>query len=169
VCDGLSIVFPNIYQHHQTSFALLNPSKPGHQTVIAFFLVDPDIQPIVSTAGVAPQQKQWVKQAVDESLDKRVPVEVVERIMGYVEGLMEVEEAEGYGRAFLEGRESFREANNNYHFCIPFDIWSAPEFWHYQQVFDSVKAGLKVSNYNSVELAKAGRRTMYDVATTVDR
>ena len=138
--DGLSIVFPNIYQRHQTSFTLLNPSKPGHQTVIAFFLVDPEIQPIVSTATAAPQQKQWVKQAVDESLDKRVPVEVVERIMGYVEGLMEAEEAEGYGRAFLGVRDSFQEANNNYHFCIPFDIWSAPEFWHYHQVFDSVKA-----------------------------
>jgi hypothetical protein len=58
VHDGLAIVFPNIYQHHQTSFTLLDSSKPGHQTVIAFFLVDPEVQPVVSTAMVAPQQKQ---------------------------------------------------------------------------------------------------------------
>jgi hypothetical protein len=130
VQDGLAIVFPNIYQYHQTSFTLLNPSKPGHQTVIAFFLVDPDVQPIVSTAMVAPQQKQWIGRALDESLDRRVPVEVVERIMDHVEGMMEVAEAENYGRALVAVRETFREANNNYHFCIPFDIWSAPEFWH---------------------------------------
>ncbi|KAF8226655.1 hypothetical protein L208DRAFT_350947 [Tricholoma matsutake] len=131
VHSGLAIVFPNIYQHRQTSFTLLNPSRPGHQTVIAFFLVDPELQPIVSTAMVAPQQKHWIKQALDESLDRRVPMEVVERIMDYVEGVMEVDEAENYGRALMQARETFRDANNNYHFCIPFDIWSAPEFWHY--------------------------------------
>lgn len=58
-------------------------------------------------------------------------MEVVERIMDYVEGVMEVDEAENYGRALMQARETFRDANNNYHFCIPFDIWSAPEFWHY--------------------------------------
>ena len=128
VQDGLAIVFPNIYQYRQTSFTLLDPSMPGHQKTIGFFLVDPEIQPIVSTAHVAPQQKQWVRQALDESLDRKVPMEVLERIISYVEGVMEVVEAESYGRLCLEAREAFREANNDYHFCIPFDIWSAPEF-----------------------------------------
>ena len=140
VHDGLAIVFPNIYQHHQTSFTLLDPTKPGRQRVITFFLIDPDIQPIVSTAMVAPQQREWIKQAVDESLDRRIPVEIVERIMEYVEGVMEVGESEKYGKALWEVRETFREANNNYHFCIPFDIWSSPEFWHYRFAFSGMAA-----------------------------
>lgn len=128
--SGLGLVFPNIYQHQQTPFRLLDPTKEGHQTVISFYLVDPEIQPIVSTAMVAPQQKAWIRSAVDESVDQRVPTEIIERIMEGVEGLMDIEEAEGYRRELLNTRQKFWEANNNYHFCIPFDIWSAPDFPH---------------------------------------
>lgn len=79
---------------------------------------------------VAPQQKAWIRSAVDESVDQRVPTEIIERIMEGVEGLMDIEEAEGYRRELLNTRQKFWEANNNYHFCIPFDIWSAPDFPH---------------------------------------
>jgi hypothetical protein len=127
---GLGLVFPNIYQHQQTPFRLLDPTKEGHQIVVSFFLVDPEIQPIVSTAVVAPQQKAWIRSAVDKYVDPRVPTEVVEQIMENVEGLMEMVEAEGYRKELLSAREKFWEANNNYHFCIPFDVWSAPDFPH---------------------------------------
>lgn len=95
---------------------------------MAFYLIDPDIQPVVGTAEVAPQQREWVRSALDGCLDRRVPVEVVEQIVSEVEGVMGMEEAEKCARELREVREKFREANDTCHFCIPFDIWSAPDF-----------------------------------------
>ena len=53
------IVFPNIYQHRVAPFSLLDRTCPGHRKVLIFFLVDP-LTPIVSTARVPPQQKNWI-------------------------------------------------------------------------------------------------------------
>lgn len=50
------IAFPNIYQHRVDPFTLLDPSKPGYRKILVFFLVDP-FNPILSTANVAPQQR----------------------------------------------------------------------------------------------------------------
>ncbi|CAA7268051.1 unnamed protein product [Cyclocybe aegerita] len=127
VRPGLSLVFPNIYQHRQTSFELRDPSKQGHITVIRFFLVDPEIRPIVSTSVVAPQQKDWIHKALDDNLDKRLPNEVIEKILNNVEGLMDESEADSYKKELLEARKRFTQASNSYHFCIPFDIWNGPE------------------------------------------
>ncbi|KAJ3512275.1 hypothetical protein NLJ89_g3614 [Agrocybe chaxingu] len=127
VRPGLGLVFPNIYQHRQTSFELRDPSKQGHMTVIRFFLVDPEIRPIVSTSVVAPQQKDWIHKALDDNLDNRLPNEVIEKILNNVEGLMDESEADSYKKELLEARKRFTRASNSYHFCIPFDIWNGPE------------------------------------------
>lgn len=125
--SGLNLVFPNIYQHRQTSFQLADPSKEGHLKIVRFFLVDPDIKPIISTSLVAPQQKEWIHKAIDDNLDSKLPFEVVEVIMQNVDGLMTAEEAELYRKQLIDETGHFTHANNSYHFCIPFDIWNDPE------------------------------------------
>ncbi|MFE1440560.1 DUF4246 domain-containing protein [Streptomyces sp. NPDC058739] len=52
---GRCLAFPNILQHRVGSFRLLDPIRPGHRKILAFFLVDPS-QQIVSTSDVPPQQ-----------------------------------------------------------------------------------------------------------------
>jgi hypothetical protein len=121
---GLGLVWPNIYQRRHTPFRLLDPSKEGHQTVVAFFLVDPEIQPIISTSLVKPQQEEWTRKALDESADPRIPVEIIERIVMEVDGLMSCAEALEFRDKVLQERTSFWETNDAHHFCIPFDIWS---------------------------------------------
>jgi hypothetical protein len=121
---GLAVAFPNIYQYRHPPFRLHNSSKEGHQRLVAFYLVDPEIQPVVSTSRVPPQQKSWIKAAVEESIDARLPIELVEKIVNHVEGKMSRDEAVDFRREMVEERESFWAQNDNYHFCIPFDIWN---------------------------------------------
>ncbi|WP_327371483.1 DUF4246 domain-containing protein [Streptomyces sp. NBC_01217] len=52
---GRCLAFPNILQHRVGSFRLLDPARPGHRKILAFFLVDPS-EEIVSTSDVPPQQ-----------------------------------------------------------------------------------------------------------------
>ncbi|KAF8899281.1 hypothetical protein BD779DRAFT_1666979 [Infundibulicybe gibba] len=127
VRPGLGIVFPNIYQHRQSSFTLADRSKTGQQTVIAFFLVDPDIPPIISTAQVPPQQRAWIHGAVRETLEPRLPVEIVNCVLEWAEGLASEEEAQKCRAEVREERERFRRLSDMYHFCLPFDIWNGPE------------------------------------------
>jgi hypothetical protein len=121
---GLAIAFPNIYQYRHSPFRLHDPSKEGYQRLIAFYLVDPEIQPVISTSRVPPQQKSWIKAAVEESVDVRLPLELVEKIVDYVEGKMNWDEAVDFRREMLEERKNFWRQNDHYHFCIPFDIWN---------------------------------------------
>lgn len=53
-----ALFFPNLFQHHVSSFKLVDPTKPGHRKILALFLVDPAI-PIISTGNVPPQQRSW--------------------------------------------------------------------------------------------------------------
>ncbi|MBB4899180.1 DUF4246 domain-containing protein [Streptomyces griseomycini] len=52
---GRCLAFPNILQHRVGSFRLMDPTRPGHRKILAFFLVDPS-EKIVSTSDVPPQQ-----------------------------------------------------------------------------------------------------------------
>ncbi|KAG5762781.1 hypothetical protein H9Q72_009110 [Fusarium xylarioides] len=52
------LFFPNVYQHHVSPFELVDKSRPGHRKILALFLVDPQV-PIISTANVPPQQRDW--------------------------------------------------------------------------------------------------------------
>ncbi|KAF8913230.1 hypothetical protein CPB84DRAFT_1760716 [Gymnopilus junonius] len=125
--SGFSLVFPNIYQHQHTSFGLADPSREGHLTGIWFFLIDPEIRPIISTATVGPQQELWIRNELYQSLDKRLPNELIEKILENVEGLMTPKEAGVYREKLVQATEQFTYANNSYHFCIPFDIWNGPD------------------------------------------
>ncbi|MFE7278047.1 DUF4246 domain-containing protein [Streptomyces sp. NPDC057623] len=52
---GRCLAFPNTLQHRVGSFRLMDPTRPGHRKILAFFLVDPSEQ-VVSTSDVPPQQ-----------------------------------------------------------------------------------------------------------------
>ncbi|MFD9981460.1 DUF4246 domain-containing protein [Streptomyces massasporeus] len=52
---GRCLAFPNVLQHRVGSFRLVDPTRPGHRKILAFFLVDPS-ETIVSTSDVPPQQ-----------------------------------------------------------------------------------------------------------------
>ncbi|MEU1123074.1 DUF4246 domain-containing protein [Streptomyces sp. NPDC005899] len=52
---GRCLAFPNILQHRVGPFRLVDPTRPGHRKILAFFLVDPS-ERIVSTSDVPPQQ-----------------------------------------------------------------------------------------------------------------
>lgn len=61
--EGRLLAFPNVFQHRVSSIQLADPTKPGHQHVIALCLVDPH-QRIISTANVPPQQQTWWLESV---------------------------------------------------------------------------------------------------------
>ena len=121
---GLTICFPNIYQYRQTSLQLLDSSREGHQRVVALYLVDPEIQPVISTTRVPPQQKEWTRSAVEQNIDSRLPIELVERIVDEVDGPLTEEDAGIFRQEIMEEREHFWNQNDSYYFCIPFDIWN---------------------------------------------
>ncbi|WP_314616599.1 DUF4246 domain-containing protein [Streptomyces stackebrandtii] len=52
---GRCLAFPNVLQHRVGDFRLVDPTRPGHRKILAFFLVDPS-EKIVSTSDVPPQQ-----------------------------------------------------------------------------------------------------------------
>lgn len=119
--DGLALAFPNIYQHQVQPFRLLDPTKPGHRKILAFFLVDPNVR-INSATNVPPQQKQWYREALDipeaASGSGQVPrasaftVEVKNMIVGHVDGLMTREEAEQYREELMQERRGFVNTYN---------------------------------------------------------
>ncbi|KAI8265680.1 hypothetical protein K4K56_005051 [Colletotrichum sp. SAR 10_98] len=42
--SGRALFFPNLLQHHVSSFRLADPTKEGHRKILALFLVDPAIE-----------------------------------------------------------------------------------------------------------------------------
>lgn len=129
---GRSVAFPNIYQHALQPFSLIDPENEGRVTLLCFSLADPalsaddevdEVSEILTTSSVPPQQKAWVKQALEESLDVRIPHEVVERILDFVEGVMTDEEAAQVAAQMKQDREWFRISHARYWFNLPFDVW----------------------------------------------
>ncbi|KAH9860678.1 hypothetical protein J1614_012010 [Plenodomus biglobosus] len=81
------IAFPNGFQHRVGAFKLADPSKPGHRKIVALFLVAPTI-PIISTANVPPQQRDWWLREVKAEKENRVsnlPAELIDMIGDEVE------------------------------------------------------------------------------------
>ncbi|KAH7916390.1 hypothetical protein BJ138DRAFT_1139626 [Hygrophoropsis aurantiaca] len=114
---GLCIAFPNIYQVQQTPIHLANPSQGGHQRVIQFFLVDPDIPPIISTSRVLPQQLRWMVDLIHSS--HRFPLELSENIAKEVDGLLSKEEAEKFRDQMIVNRTAYNMLCELQYFCIP--------------------------------------------------
>lgn len=128
--EGHAIVFPNIYQHRLASAELENSSSEGSMTIISFFLVDPELSgdeghvsdcEILATNRVPPQQQSWTRRALEESLDVRLPTEIIDRIMEYTEGLMTEGEAREFAQKVKHERVQFWKQHNRLWFSLPFN------------------------------------------------
>src|ERR1700753_3578383 len=77
------VAFPNLYQHQVQPFHLEDSTRPGHRKILVFFLVDPT-QRIPSATDVAPQQREWITEAMQaadtNSPLARLPVEILAMI-----------------------------------------------------------------------------------------
>jgi len=81
-------VIANVYQHKVSSFRLVDPTKPGHRKIVALFLVDPGF-PVPSASTVAPQQREWVTEALTDSNASNVfPPELLNIIASDTPGSM---------------------------------------------------------------------------------
>lgn len=128
--DGHAIAFPNIYQHRFGEVRLLDANAPGSMTLVTFLLVDPELTgesddesdlEVPSTARVPPQQEVWIRQALEESLDVRVPTEIIDRIMAHTEGFMSEDEAESCTQEMRLERVEFWKQHNDLWFSLPFN------------------------------------------------
>ena len=101
------VAFPNLYQHQVQPFGLEDPTKPGHRKILVLFLVDPT-QRILSTTDVAPQQREWVTEAMysasQNSAFAKLPVELLTMISNGNEGTMTRSEAERYRKELTSER-----------------------------------------------------------------
>ncbi|KAJ6011477.1 Protein of unknown function DUF4246 [Penicillium sp. IBT 35674x] len=59
---GRVIIFPSTVQHRMTKYELKDKSKPGSNSCLVFYLVDPNIR-IISTANIPPQRLDWTLEA----------------------------------------------------------------------------------------------------------
>jgi len=112
------IAFPNLYQHRVQPFHLEDPTKPGHRKILVFFLVDPT-QQVISATDVAPQQREWVTEAMrdagQDSAFARLPIELIKMISNENDGLMTRLEAENYrGELMSERVVSVKENDRAY-------------------------------------------------------
>lgn len=113
------MAFPNLYQHQVQPFHLEDPTKPGHRKILVFFLVDPT-QGVPSATNVAPQQREWVTEAMHKaganSALARLPVELLTMISEGNDGTMSRLEAEEYRKELMDERTVFVEENNQDYF-----------------------------------------------------
>ncbi|KAG8939002.1 hypothetical protein FRC00_014268, partial [Tulasnella sp. 408] len=123
---GRCVAFPNTYQHRIPSFKLLDKSKPGHQTMIALFLVDPEC-PVPSTTHAPPQQSHWTREVINtaDTLFSKMPTELLDMVEGaarLVGSLMAPTEAKEYQRAMMKERIACVMDQNKHFFERPFQI-----------------------------------------------
>ena len=113
------VAFPNLYQHRVQPFRLEDPTKPGHRKILVFFLVDPT-QRILSATDVAPQQREWVTEAMhgagQNSAFAKLPMELLTMISNENDGAMTRVEAERYREELMSERTVFIEQNDSAYF-----------------------------------------------------
>lgn len=116
--QGRALFFSNLYMHHVSPFRLADPSRPGHRKILALFLVDPAV-PIISTANVPPQQKDWwaastglssTSQAVTSS---RLPAELRNLVIDNVEFPISVEDAKRTREELMSERSGLQEMKDS--------------------------------------------------------
>lgn len=117
--QGLCIAYPNIYQYHITPFSLVDPSKEGHQRIIGLYLVDPSIAPLASTQRVPPQQKAWTRLGLEKATRGIFAVELVDKVLDEVDGVMDIDEAVKYRERMVKERTRLSVLNDVQRFNIP--------------------------------------------------
>ncbi|GKT95629.1 hypothetical protein Ct61P_13479 [Colletotrichum tofieldiae] len=102
---------------------LVDKTKPGHRKILALFLVDPAI-PVISTANVPPQQRDWWKEGV--APDDRIgplPVEVTDMVFDNLDFPIGLEQAKKIREELMAERTAiagdcrFYISQREYMFC----------------------------------------------------
>lgn len=103
----------------------MDTCKPGSMTLVTFYLVDPEMpdSEVLSAAVVPPQRKTWLREALEMCIDVKIPVELIDKIMSFVDGLMDDDEAAHYADAMRTEREDFWQVHDRQWFSLPFNIW----------------------------------------------
>ena len=113
------VTFPNLYQHRVQPFQLEDPTKPGHRKILVFFLVDPT-QRILSATDVAPQQREWITEAMGNAGQNsgfaKLPIELLTMISQENDVAMTRLEAEEYREELMSERVISVEENNSTYF-----------------------------------------------------
>ena len=113
------VAFPNLYQHRVQPFRLEDPTKPGHRKILVFFLVDPT-QEVLSATDVAPQQREWVTEAMyhagQNSEFSKLPFELLTKISSENEVAVTRSEAEKYRKEMASERAIAVDENNMTYF-----------------------------------------------------
>jgi hypothetical protein len=117
--QGLCIAYPNIYQYHITPFSLVDPSREGHQRIVALYLVDPCTAPLASTQRVPPQQKAWTRLGLEKGTRGIFAVELVDKVLDEVDGLMDMDEAARYRERMVKERTRLSVLNDVQRFNTP--------------------------------------------------
>ncbi|WDK15323.1 hypothetical protein CGRA01v4_06604 [Colletotrichum graminicola] len=87
------LAFPNVYEHCVAPFELMDKTKAGHRKILALFLVDPAV-PIISTANVPPQQRDWWKEGcMPDGHFGPLPAEVADMTFDDLDFLISLERA----------------------------------------------------------------------------
>ncbi|XP_037043325.1 uncharacterized protein LOC119079487 [Bradysia coprophila] len=116
--EGRCIAFPNTLQHQVTPFKLEDPTRDGHRKFLVFYLVDPSVK-ILSTSQVPPQQKAWYKLRI-ESKKVDFPIELVRRIVDYMEWPMSLVEAKRHRDELINERNEFAKKPIQEYFARPY-------------------------------------------------
>ncbi|KAH7305419.1 hypothetical protein B0I35DRAFT_443765 [Stachybotrys elegans] len=112
--EGRALFFSNVYQHLVNPFTLKDPTRPGHRKILALFLVDPAI-PIISTANVPSQQKDWwldVTQ-LETHAASRLPAEITQMVIDSVDFPMDLAEAKRLRVDLMEERSMFHDKTSD--------------------------------------------------------
>ncbi|KAI3323654.1 hypothetical protein HD806DRAFT_534778 [Xylariaceae sp. AK1471] len=122
--EGRFIAFPNVLAHQVQPFKLADSNRSGHRKILAMFLVDPHIR-VLSTFVVPPQRKDWwAREVRNIGPLGRLPIEIFDLIIGFVDGFpMSWEDALAVRETLMRERSWVKDAfdgemeDNTYNFC----------------------------------------------------
>ncbi|KAJ6589999.1 hypothetical protein DFH09DRAFT_1307454 [Mycena vulgaris] len=123
--QGRTLAWPNLFQHRVSPFRLTDPTKPGHRKILAFFLVNPATDPIVSATDVPLQQAEWTREAFAgaSAATAGLPQELRDYVEEYLtDTLMTRKGAEAYRLELMKERTSFTVEHEKVVVQQPFDM-----------------------------------------------
>ena len=107
--QGRALFFSNLYMHHVSPFKLADPTRPGHRKILALFLVDPGV-PIISTANVPPQRKDWwvERTGLAAGVSSNLPAELRNIVVENVEFPIGLEDAKKAREELMSERSALK-------------------------------------------------------------
>lgn len=118
------LAWPNTLQHRVTPFELADHTRPGRRAIVVAFLVDPYV-PILSTAVVPPQQREWLAMALRTMpLFHRLPRDVFDVIVRHLSDGDSMTRAQAVERRarLMDERKYFVDGANVQWFERPFSL-----------------------------------------------